>query len=391
MKQVKVIDAVCSSGKTTSIINYINSSCNEEKFIYITPFLTEVQRIKECCKDKNFFEPKKMGTKLEGIKQLIKRGNNIVSTHALFNQFDQETIEIAYLNNYTLILDEVANVVEPLNISKSDFELILNNCAEIQEDGRLVWYATDYKGEFEKYKRLCDLDCLMVCNNTIFLWMFPVSVFKAFKEVYILTYLFDAQIQSYYYKYFNVEWENLYVKDFHITTEPQDYNIEKYKEHIHIYNNQKANSIGDFNYTLSSSWYKRNAEDKDNFLFQELKKKCMTFYRYMDSPSDKNMWTCYKDYKNLVGGNGYKKGFVSLGARATNMYIDKDCLAYLANIYLNPYISQFFKQKGIQINEDKFALSEMLQWIFRSALREQKDINIYIPSKRMRTLLEEWN
>ena len=391
MSQVKVIDAVCSTGKTTSIINKINASPDEEKFIYITPFLTEVQRIKEACKSKNFYEPKKLGTKIEGVKQLIKKGHNIVSTHALFSHFDQETIELAYLNNYTLVLDEVANVVEPLNISHSDLKLILENCATVQDDGKLVWYATDYKGEFEKYKRLCDLGSLMVCNNTVFLWMFPVSVFEAFKEIYILTYLFDAQLQSYYYRYYNIEWDNLYVKDFQITTEPQEYDIMKYKNHIHIYENEKANAIGDLNYTLCSSWYKRNDEEGSGSLFEELKKKCTTYFRYMNTPSSQNMWTCYKDYKEKIGGNGYKKGFVSLGSRATNMYIDKTCLAYLANIYLNPYIAQFFNSKGVKVDEDKYALSEMLQWIFRSAVREEKDVNIYVPSKRMRELLQNWD
>ena len=390
LAQVKVIDAVCATGKTTSIINKINKSAPEEKFIYITPFLTEVQRIKESCISKNFYEPKKMGTKIKGIKQLIKKGHNIVSTHALFSHFDQETIELAYLNNYTLILDEVANVVEPVNISQSDLKLILENCATVEPDGKLVWYATDYKGEFEKYKRLCDLESLMVCNNAVFLWMFPISVFKAFKEVYILTYMFDAQLQSYYYKYYNVQWENLYVKNFEITDEPQDYDIYKYKKHINIYENKDGNAIGDLNYTLSASWYKRNGEQTDSPLFNELKKKCVNYFHYMKTPSSKNMWTCYKDYRERIAGDGYKKGFVSLGSRATNMYIDKVSLAYLANIYLNPYIAQFFNSKGVKVNEDLYALSELLQWIFRSAVREEQDINIFVPSQRMRELLKGW-
>jgi hypothetical protein len=32
-----------------------------------------------------------------------------------------------------------------------------------------------------------------------------------------------------------------------------------------------------------------------------------------------------------------------------------------------------------------------LQWIFRSAIREQKDVKLYLPSKRMRKLLHEWS
>ena len=42
------------------------------------------------------------------------------------------------------------------------------------------------------------------------------------------------------------------------------------------------------------------------------------------------------------------------------------------------------------LNNDKIALAEMLQWIWRSQIRRGQPINIYIPSKRMRRLLMEW-
>ena len=45
---------------------------------------------------------------------------------------------------------------------------------------------------------------------------------------------------------------------------------------------------------------------------------------------------------------------------------------------------------NISVDEDGFALSEMLQFIWRSAIREGKDIWVYIPSIRMRNLLKQW-
>ena len=52
--------------------------------------------------------------------------------------------------------------------------------------------------------------------------------------------------------------------------------------------------------------------------------------------------------------------------------------------------NNFFNLKGIEFNEDEYALSELIQWIFRSAIRDGKSINIYLPSKRMRTFLINW-
>ena len=79
-----------------------------------------------------------------------------------------------------------------------------------------------------------------------------------------------------------------------------------------------------------------------------------------------------------------------MNMRASNDYKDRTVLAYLCNRYINPVTSNFFTFNNIPINQDMFALSEMLQWIWRSAIRDGKPIKIYIPSKRMRNLLINW-
>ena len=42
------------------------------------------------------------------------------------------------------------------------------------------------------------------------------------------------------------------------------------------------------------------------------------------------------------------------------------------------------------MNEDLYSLSELIQWIYRSRIRNGEKINLYIPSKRMRELLIDW-
>lgn len=116
------------------------------------------------------------------------------------------------------------------------------------------------------------------------------------------------------------------------------------------------------------------------------------------------MWTTFKDSKTQLRGKGYSKefkaeqldnvvkayGFLPCNARSTNKYGNCFNLAYCINVYLHPSVSQFFKQKGIAIDEDLYALSEMIQWIWRSRIRNGENINIYIPSIRMRNLLSSW-
>lgn len=393
-KKINVVDAICGEGKSTSLINYINDSKNSnKKFLYITPFLTEVERIKEQCPDRHFKSPECRGAKIYDIKNLLARGENIVSSHALFKRFDEETIDLTMLNDYTLIMDEVADVVELPDISKYDLDTLLEKYVEIGEKGKLNWVAKDYEGEFEYYKKQCELNSLYIYSYSektrpILLWMFPISVFEAFKEVFILTYLFKSQIQKYYYDYYGFEYKYWYIKDFKLTEEYQEYDMSKYKNLIDICEYEKLNSIGDSVNSLSVGWYQRN---QDNVIMKILKSNCENYFKnIVNTPSSLNMWTTFKEWRPLIKGKGYTKGFVSLSMRATNLYINKTSVAYLSNRYLNPVIKNFFISYGIDINEEEYALSELLQFLFRSRIRKGESINLYIPSSRMRNILKNW-
>ena len=76
--------------------------------------------------------------------------------------------------------------------------------------------------------------------------------------------------------------------------------------------------------------------------------------------------------------------------RAGNEYRDRTAVAYLVNKYFNPFIKNFFVSNRIEVDEDGYALSEMLQFLWRSGIRDGKRITVYIPSKRMRDLLNKW-
>lgn len=381
------------AGKTTTSINFINNSSDDTKFLYITPYLTEVKRIIDSCPNKKFRQPETYGSKLTGIKLLFDKGYNIVSTHSLFSMFDDEIIDLAYANNYTLIMDEVADVIEPLDISKDDLETITEKYAHIIDGNLLEWHATEYKGEFEKYKRLCDLKCLALYGGIAILWLFPISTFRAFRNIYILTYMFSAQTQKYYYDYYGVEYNYLYIKgdninNYEFTDEVVKYSVPNYRDIIHICDTEKLNRIGDMDAALSKTWYERN---KNNQLMKQLKNAVGNYFKnYTKTKSSENLWTTFKTYKNLLSGKGYSKGFLTSNIRATNEYRDRIAVAYLINKYFNPCIKNFFIQNGVSIDEDTYAVSEMLQFIWRSAIRDGKEIWIYIPSKRMRTLLQQW-
>ena len=125
--KIKIVDMVCGGGKTSAAINLINNSPKEKKFLYITPYLTEVERILTECSEKHFVQPKSIdGKKINGIEQLLNRGRNIVSTHALFLCFNSTIIELLKIQDYTLILDEVVDVARQVDeIKGNDLKYLL--------------------------------------------------------------------------------------------------------------------------------------------------------------------------------------------------------------------------------------------------------------------------
>ena len=110
----------------------------------------------------------------------------------------------------------------------------------------------------------------------------------------------------------------------------------------------------------------------------------------MDGKSTENMWTTFNMAQDILKGPRYTKGFVSHNARATNKYREKRNLAYLVNKFLPPALVQYFGKKGVEVNEELFAVSELIQWLFRSALRDENPVALFLPSERMRTLLNKW-
>lgn len=390
--KLKVVDAGCGVGKTTAMINYINESDENTKFLYITPFLTEVDRVKNACKDKNFIEPDELPTKTEDLIRLIEKGRNIVSTHALFKKMTDEVLDLAQFNDYVLIVDEAADVIEEIDITKNDLKTIVTEYATIQKNNTLNWYVSDYEGRFEDYKHMIEMGGVKAHRSDSgevisLVWTFPISIFEAFDEVFILTYMFNGQ--KAYYEYNNVDIQNLYIKDFKLTTEVQKYNYSEQKKLITIIEDEKLNAIGANRGSLSLSWFKRN---NNSLLIKQLQNNISNFFKHKADgvPINQKLWTTFKEYSDIIKGKGYTNAFVPINIRATNDYKESTAVAYIANRYMKPTLKHFFESEGIVVDEDSYALSELIQFIYRSAIRDNKPITVYIPSKRMRELFKEW-
>lgn len=393
-KIINIVDAGCGIGKTTSMINKIKADKSNNKYMFITPFLSEVQRIKKSCPEHHFKEPKLIkNNKKTDLTQLIKSGENIASTHAMFEKIDLNLVEDLKKQEYVLILDEVINVINIYNIKKQDLEFILEHTVEIKKDGTLKWVTKEFSESMTEVRNLIKNNKISIIKNEKteaknLIWLFPYQIFYAFKEVYLLTYMFDGQIQKKYFDLYGFKYKKWYVKDCELTEEKVIYDYSEQKKLITVIDKPKLNDIGIKKGALSLSWFMKQKD------FKQLTNNTYNFFRHIAKVrKDEALWTTFKKYQDEIAPHSYSQSFAPINARATNEFVDKTAVAYLGNRFLQPFIKNFFVQHGISIDQDfeeRYALSEMIQFIYRSAIRVGKPITIYVPSRRMRQLLEQW-
>ena len=345
------------SGKSTMAINHINANQNK-KFLCIVPLLKECKRYEEKT-NIDIIDPEKWGSKWKHFRWLIENDKNIVTTHALIQKMDLDMLELLKSKDYSLMIDECLDVLNTYKISKDDLKIIFNEkLVSLDDDGFLIWNEDKkpYKGVYGDIKRLCSFKSLMGFKKDnsdelarILMWNFPVDFFKCFEESYIFTYLWDGSIQKSYFDIHGIQYEK-YMLNENKELIPHNRLLEYKKRKkavdlINIYDG-KFNSIGmkiGKSNPLSKSWY----EDKRK--------------------------------KNLSIFNQLK-----------NEFREKKSLAYLINFFMQPDIKQFIDHYHIEFDEDLFSLSALLQWIWRSQIRDGRPVDIYIPSERMRTLLKVW-
>lgn len=409
---IKVIDSIMGSGKSTWIINYINTHPNQQ-YLIVVPYLSEINRYGEALNKIQAFNPQHRGkTKLEDFKSLIANGYNIVTTHSLIRNIDNECLEYLKVQNYALVLDESLNVLEKYPIEQSDLKMIINNqYIIIRNNDTVEWNnnnpeALEYNGDWVKnLKKHIEKGSIVAYRDkeyqiTQLFWRYPPEFFLTFHEAFILTYLWEGSIQEAFFKLYAIDYEHLSL----MGNKLQAYTLsedlisrQKYKSLINVLEDEKLNLIGvkirKGKNPLSNSWYESN---KNSTYIKILKNHLYNFFRHKTkTPMKENMWTCFKDYQGNLKGKGYTGSFknpcfIPFNTKGCNDFSHKKALAFVVNIYIDPNIINFFSKHGISISQESYATSVLVQWIWRSQIRENKPIDLYIPSERMRKLLEKF-
>ena len=393
MNTITVVDARMGRGKSSAAIRYMNHYKGKKRFLYITPYLNEVDRICEQC-DFDQSDSDYMSKSME-LKLLMQSGKNIAATHSLFYLMDEEALELVRSNHYSLIVDESIQVIERLNITYKDFLLIVDQLADVDEEGVVYWRDKEYDGRFCDFKGMADTGSLRCMDSALINVMNP-NMLRAFDEVFMLTYLFDGQYQKAYLDYFGFEYKIVGVEQdcngYYFSDFPDSPPSVDYRSLIHIEDNPKMNKPGNGKYALSKNWFAQRGYNHPDI--RALRNNMRKFFQEIPgSDASTRLWTSFKGDQNKLTDaktGRFRNNFLQVSARATNEYRSRTDIAYMVNRFVDPNVMKFFASKGIDIDAEQFALSEMLQWIWRSAIRDDKPINLYIPSNRMRELLIRW-
>jgi hypothetical protein len=401
---IKVCDAIMGTGKSQSAIAYMNKH-KDCKFIYITPYLDEAARIKQGCPDLKFVEPsnkiKQYGhRKLEHTAYLIKLGKNIATTHQSFKWYTEDMLEDIRNNGYTLIIDENVDILERFEYHEDDIDLAVKSGYITETDGVYTRSDKEYHGkvllelfDFIKSKGLIRIDDGQ--QGSLFYWALPPDLITSFKDVFILTYLFRGQSLHHLLHMHNIPYEYIGIQrtkggtGFEFADYPgytPEY-VKNLKNMIHIMDNEKLNAVGDDYYALSMSWFSKDVRG-----VSKLKNNAGNYFKniWSDVSLSERLWSTYKSEYGRMRGKGYTNSFLTFNTKATNAYRDKTHLIYMVNVFMNVGERIFYEKHGIEVDEDMFALSIMVQWIWRSAIRDGEEIYIYIPSSRMRNILTNW-
>ena len=420
----KLVDSPMGSGKTTAAINYINSmekyysQDSNNRVIVCVPYIEQIER---WCKNTKLKSPKK-GIKLDQLKKFIANGENIVISHALFNMFDKEIIELLTHGKYKydLFHDEQPQLFRGViggdrsgdfndsildNLGQFDLLNLINSGILVKEQDKFIWneqslYNSEKKGVFNPLKSMCSVVDLYYygtnkfdksCPACLILFTKP-EIFNAFNNVWILSYMLKNSIVDCYFTLYSIsDFEYYHIEDY------------QFKEGYKFEYPQGLNRIllhqGKYNldYGFSKNWYYQNGKDE---VLHDIGKCCYNYLRFAFGKSSWKssdyIWTTFSGYEvGIAKGNKNfsKTRFVPCNTKATNEYKGATAAIYLCNRYPNVMLQGFFNAKGINFDEKLFALSELLQFIFRTNIREvesEKLINVLVPNKRMRELFADW-
>lgn len=394
MNPVKIIDRPCGTGKTTSLLKSFE---HDKKYIVIVPYLSEVTRVigeADC----DFYEPVVEGettTKISSLIQLAIEGKNIATTHKMFESL-VSVCRKGYLKEYHLVIDEVPDPVKvAYQLSKASLNEIYLGGGYIQVDYTGL-VSTSEKWQIKQFEFNDTLSpklmnqaatgCLYLSENQYFLLCMPSELLTSCQTTTILTYKSEGSILC---KYLDKEGIP-YVVDSSVIAEEEF--RSKARELISI--NSLTTALTSFKWSHSKqALFSKTDCDKVKVGLKNLRSTKLVGVDQKDIlfTCRKSLW--FDEYKGPKIKNGSRinnANWVSNTTRGTNLYSHCSHAIYLYDQNVNPVVARWLGIKDLSSFNDNYALTELIQWLYRSRVRKGEPIDVYFASDRMKSILMNW-
>lgn len=430
LKHVEVLDVLMGSGKSYASLRYIEGMAladKQVKWVFCTEFLSEIAtRTVENEQAKHLWRtPEKVGeeTKMDDFINLLEEPNVqlIAITHALLKQASTNVVvqKLVADNGWCLFLDETIECISAYGgITYAEFmwhkdagRISLVDSAY----GRVQWldysvldYDTKEMAIGRMLKAQDNLYAHINGKQLSLVTIAPKTMFTMWHRVILSTYQFEDTLMDAYFKMKQIECKPCTdVVCYRVATK------EDVKKNITMISKyDKA-----WYYTpFSSGWYESKATSDDYAELNKTIRNIGNAYGCKGKPelfgytlpksalgkqTDKRKIQPkgYKHTECLVDSDGMviegsvckkRSGHIPCNARASNEYASKVVMVHAYDRYPHVSVINYLRGVGVQYSKERFAINELLQWLWRSAIRNGEPIHVAILSNRMRTLFLSW-
>ena len=448
----RIVDSPMGIGKSSSLLDYLRFGAfyfKDESYIESlrrtglfndlqkARFIIFVSTIRE--RDERFLQ--ELNAKCPGeppynknILDLIRSGENIVTTQSLFGFFNDETIEAFRKSDcvYHAFFDEIPSLFRGViggaqrpdtfdgitRFGTADVLLMQQEHMIVQKNGIVEFNPDcDYNRKSKEYKvfdavKNLSRSCTLYPSGdrdgrfTSIVAFAKRELFACFKFCWFFSYLTRGSMLHKYCLLNDINLEYYHIKGRLMMRNPDGEYTETYPEGMErlvILDDKLFNMES----SLSKEWYKRLRTDKTGRGLKTLKTRFRNAYAFMRAHGVRGntfMFTTFNAYKDMLQSDGKHyptlKRFLPCNTKATNDYSNCTGVAYLCNRFFDVNCTNFLSQRAkeqnipeLEFDNDNYALSELLQFIWRSNVRvkdSDKPVYVWVPDKRMRRLLQDF-
>lgn len=430
---VTIVDRYMGSGKTTGIIAAFKPG---QKYLVVVPLLSEITRIIKGS-GVPFFQPLGAGdsdarsapdypqdarcqTKRESLRALVQGGRNVVCSHELFSALGSIAQE-GLLADYHVWIDEVLNVAE-VKTGITQTKRIASSDPDPDTGWRELYLADAYiticpeTGRIsptDKWRGLVDklagnLSQTMFhaadagrlyCDQTgmhrdIIMAELPPALLTGCRTLKVYTYMAEGSFMAAFMRRHGVTYRT----EFNAIE-----NAAFRKQARQLVTVHPMARLKDMRFSYSAQAKEAGKRKPGAEVPQALYRMLRTAGELRGVDKDKIMVTsakaCWYDKGNDIlnrPGPFAKESrlfdgvhWVANTTRGTNDYAHCSHLIYLWDQHASVHVARFLGVDD-ERHRDLYAVSELLQWVWRSQVRKGEPITLFLPSARMRRLWSRW-